>query len=624
MRKPLMPRVFFTLTVLLTCACAVFMLVDAFVLQPRMLRAEDGVLDMRGYEADGVLALNGEWEFYYGQLLSDQDFINGQPPGRTLKQVPGNWIYYKDLPIDGDAFGCATYRLRILLPEENGGYGIKLPYSGMNARVLANGSQVLEIGYPSDSPETSVYAFEHGGAYIAAINGANGELELIIQVSSRIHVGAGITKPVYFGSEQAIRAMHQSGVIFDAALIFSLVFMALYFGGMSLQRRELRRAMLLFSLYCFVLAAYSSVQSEHLLLFFFPEIPPWTVLIKLKYLLVVAQFYLLIELTWNIFDLASPPGGKAWARVVALLFALLVIFTKFYVAKNIELLYIGCTAFVLMYLLHIIYRQARRDVEGKYYLYTAILCGGMFSVSHMLILIYQKNVFQLVFQTAFVLAIALYMSEKYNRMYQTITDLSERLLAADRLKDEFLASTSHELKTPLNGIINIAQSLMDGAGGALNAAQTENMRIITATGRRLSSLVYDLLDYARLRNQDIVIRPAVLDVHAVAAYITDIHTCFAEGKGLRILNLIPPHTHYVLADEQRFGQVLSNLLDNAVKFTPEGGEITLRCREEEGFAAVSVSDTGPGIPPGQLENIFLPYRQAADAAQPVGRGVGLG
>jgi len=140
----------------------------------------------------------------------------------------------------------------------------------------------------------------------------------------------------------------------------------------------------------------------------------------------------------------------------------------------------------------------------------------------------------------------------------------------DKLKDEFLANTSHQLRTPLYGIVGIAESLIDGATGELPLPTRINLGTIIATGRRLSNLVNDILDFAKLRHQDIQLQQQPVGVREIAEVVLRLSYPLIGDKELQLINAISPDLPIAYADENRVQQILQNLVDNAIKFTDRG------------------------------------------------------
>ena len=140
----------------------------------------------------------------------------------------------------------------------------------------------------------------------------------------------------------------------------------------------------------------------------------------------------------------------------------------------------------------------------------------------------------------------------------------------DKLKDEFLANTSHQLLTPLHGIVGIAESLIDGATGELPLQTRINLGTIIATGRRLSNLVNDILDFAKLRHQDIQLQQQPVGVREITEVVLRLSYPLIGDKELQLINAISPDLPIAYADENRVQQILQNLVDNGIKFTDKG------------------------------------------------------
>ena len=146
----------------------------------------------------------------------------------------------------------------------------------------------------------------------------------------------------------------------------------------------------------------------------------------------------------------------------------------------------------------------------------------------------------------------------------------ENLSKADRLKDEFLANTSHELKTPLVGIIGMAESLIDGAAGPMTAEMKYNLSMISSSGLRLASLINDILDYSKMKNSTIELRRRPVDLHQLVDLVFVMARTLLRGKLIELLNDVPAGLPLVFADENRLQQIFFNLVGNAIKFTDRG------------------------------------------------------
>jgi PAS domain S-box-containing protein len=202
----------------------------------------------------------------------------------------------------------------------------------------------------------------------------------------------------------------------------------------------------------------------------------------------------------------------------------------------------------------------------------------------------------------------------------------------DQLKNEFLANTSHELRTPLNGIIGIAESLIDGATGELPQATRSNLALIVSSGRRLSNLVNDILDFSQLRHKTLELQLKPVDLHSITEVVLTLSRPLVGSKNLQLINAIPADLPPVQADENRLQQILHNLVGNAIKFTPSGTvevKAELVTRDEQSSIPnsqiqITICDTGIGIPEDKLDRIFESFEQVEGSTSREYSGTGLG
>ncbi len=222
------------------------------------------------------------------------------------------------------------------------------------------------------------------------------------------------------------------------------------------------------------------------------------------------------------------------------------------------------------------------------------------------------------------------LEEAFNSMISKLIQSREELRSKnkaltemDKLKDEFLANTSHELRTPLNGIIGIADSLIDGSVGTMTEEQQYNLSLIVSSGRRLANLVNDILDFSKLKQCNMQLQLKPLNMRSVTQMVLMLSQTLVSRKNLQLVNQIPYDIPAVKADENRVQQILHNLVGNAVKFT-ETGMISVSAEVRDEYLAITVSDTGIGIPEEKLESIFRSFEQADGSTAREYGGTGLG
>ena len=202
---------------------------------------------------------------------------------------------------------------------------------------------------------------------------------------------------------------------------------------------------------------------------------------------------------------------------------------------------------------------------------------------------------------------------------------ARKLEATSRYKSEFLANMSHELRTPLNSSLILAKLLVDNKDGTLTGEQVRYASAIHASNNDLLTLINDILDLSRIEAGHVEIAAEPLSVDAVLERVRETFTPLTTEKGLALrIELAPGAPTRLVGDEQRLRQVVKNLVANAVKFT-ESGEVALRVDAAPGERVrFTVSDTGIGIDPAQLDVIFEAFRQADGSTSRKFGGSGLG
>ena len=213
-----------------------------------------------------------------------------------------------------------------------------------------------------------------------------------------------------------------------------------------------------------------------------------------------------------------------------------------------------------------------------------------------------------------------------NSKINELTITNRKLAVLDTIKDEFLANISHELRTPLNGMIGITESLINGASGRLEENTIHDLELIAGSGRRLSLLVNEILDFSKLKNSNIKLNLRPTDLYAVISLAVLLMTPLARKKNIELKSNMSRNLPAVMADENRLQQILLNIIGNAIKFT-DTGSVTVDAsinEETPGLVTIRVADTGIGIPGDMINSIFDPYLQAGGVNRNVYEGSGLG
>lgn len=196
--------------------------------------------------------------------------------------------------------------------------------------------------------------------------------------------------------------------------------------------------------------------------------------------------------------------------------------------------------------------------------------------------------------------------------------------AANRAKSEFLASMSHELRTPLNAVIGYSDMLLEGAFGEVNDRQKKSLGHILSSGKHLLEVINDILDLSKVESGKMELYYENFHILEVLRNVGNIVSLMAKRKNISLFISAQPESLRVSADKIRVKQILYNLVNNAIKFTPENGYVRIDAYEADGMLEISVSDNGIGISSDDQKKLFIPFSQVYSETSRHCDGTGLG
>lgn len=209
------------------------------------------------------------------------------------------------------------------------------------------------------------------------------------------------------------------------------------------------------------------------------------------------------------------------------------------------------------------------------------------------------------------------------RVEQALRQRADALLEADRLKSEFIANVSYELRTPLTTLIGFAEIMSEGYFGELNARQKEYNHGVLEASRRLMTIISDILDLATIEAGRMTLDLDATDLHPMLVSVLGLIRERARHKNLKVEFDCPADIGWIIADEKRIKQVMFNLLSNAVAFTPAHGAIKVEASRENDEAVLKVADTGVGVAKADQDRVFAAFERGSDPRPGQGSGMGL-
>ena len=519
--------------------------------------------------------------------------------------------------------GYGTYRLRILTdPLER---PVAFWFKGIQAssEVEINGNVLGGAGRVAAA--ASEYVPRNISYQLSYAEEGVTEIELLIRVANfDSRFSGGIARSVKFGTETAVDAMSDYSVGFQLMTVIVLLLHGLYVCIVYLHRPKDRSLFITGLIYLSVGVAVFSGHDKTMLMWL-PVNYTWAIKTRIIALLWQNLFLLLVYMkfagtAWR------GRGLQAYVAVLAGLTAVILV-APVPVVNGVVDLNIFLAVYLLSYVWFIgtavkLAFKKRTDIDVNLLLITAvgIVSNLAWSIADNFTEI--TSVYYPIDITFAVTAFSMYWFKRYLRNADEISELYEQLKIADKMKDRFLANTSHELRTPLHGIMNIAGNLYAREKEKLDKSSRKEMKLLGTISRRMSYLLDDLLDVARLQDHRISLQLEPLRAQAIVPGVMAMLRYMSEGKPIELRMNIAESMPPVMADEKRFVQIMYNLLHNALKYT-EQGTIAVSAEARGGQAVIEVSDTGVGMDDDTQARIFMPYVQGAEGISE-GRGIGLG
>ena len=208
--------------------------------------------------------------------------------------------------------------------------------------------------------------------------------------------------------------------------------------------------------------------------------------------------------------------------------------------------------------------------------------------------------------------------------YKTIKEQNEKILKLDKIKNEFLANVTHDLRTPLNSIIGFSEMLSTKLFGDLNGKQSEYVNEIYVAGVHLLGMINEILDISKIESCAMKLNKNKFFISRAVDEVLNVVNPLVNKKNIKLEKIVTPDDFEVVADFQKIKQILYNLVSNAIKFTKEQGNITVLVKKNKSKFVISVQDDGIGIPKEAQEKIFEKFFQVESTYLKSESSTGLG
>jgi signal transduction histidine kinase len=620
-------------------------------------RAIDGVLDLTDWDwdQDGVISLDGEWEFYWNKLLFPDDFQEMDlTKTKNLIILPRAWNKYS---IDGEklsANGYATYRLVI----NNLGdriLGIKIPRIFTSYDLWINGELVGSSGKIGTNSKEMI------PQYLPQINYLRSQtntMELVIQVANFKHRSGGILESIKIGPASQITEIRIRNLTQDLTLFGSLFIIGFYHITLFVFRTK-DKSTLFFGIFSMLISARTLLVGEIFFIHLFPNFS-WEITHKVQTLAYYLGVPLVVLFMKSSFPRDISVKVNNFVQIVGAIFASLVLLTPARIFTIFNPIYQIFSLVVISYLIYIVILTCYRKREGAFLIGLGVLILILFSINDILflsiILADSDNHILRNFITrgnlsswgllVFVYTQSLVLAKRFSKSFAEVELLTgrlqlananleekvnERTLDLNTSKDELrrayqalsksqkslqdlIQNISHDLRTPLSSIKGYVNVILDGIAKEPEQ-QKKYLERVNDKINYLNSMVQELLDLSLLQSRQSKLKLAAFPVEFFIKTLSEKSSFDMVDKNIEFKvqypsgwqnNLSRTKNLFVLADIEKLERVLSNLFSNALKHISDERQIKLcfDLLEDTQDLIITVSDTGTGIPTEDLPYIF--------------------
>lgn len=579
--------------------------------------ARQGNLDLSqwNFAEQGAAKLDGQWQFWWQRPPAA---IISETPDAQLATFPGYWNSGAQAAYPAE--GSATYRLHLVLPNQGGPWSLAIPEVSCAWILAANGFPIAESGRASTDKKQY---WAHIRSKVVALPPGDTNYDLLLYVVNLSDRVGGVRDSISVGPGPLMESRQLLAQLGSAFFVGGLIVMVLFnLVIFFIQRRK--RSNLWLAVFTTFIAVRALFTGPRIVDDLWPALT-FELTAQIEFLCLFGAVASFIVYLKELFPQWWAPRIYLSFLLYTALFAILVFIlpVKTYAEAVVGFYYVPLV-FIIFTSLGVCWWAAQKRHEDGPLVFFGMLflvAGSLNDLLYQFIPLPQGYLLDR-FLFIFLMFNTFLLSRQISKDFDLTQQQSGELRQLDKMKDDFLARVTHELRTPLHGMVGILDAFRMGDFGSLSNRQTYHLGLLEASSKRLLSMVSSILDFSHLRKHQVVTdsRPILLN-QAVDFLLPSFYSQLKPGVAL--INRIGEEFPASLGDEVKLEQILHHLIQNALQHT-DMGTVVVEALLKDQQILLTVRDTGHGIPSEKLAHLFSPFNQAAEVDTRVTGGLGLG
>ena len=564
----------------------------------------------------------GEWGFVRGKFLSAEE-LDSFLRSNDYDHLPAPCLW-NELPAAYPPFGFGTFFTYLRIPDSlrNREIGLYIPKCHTACVSYIGNRKLTESGKPASSKSDYRPAFlPRKGHFVAS----DSLMPLLIHVSNYDYADGGIFEPVYIGSKQSIDQLAVSHLAGPLGIALALLIAAMFYTGIFVFIKK-DRALLYFGLFCLAQSMRILFSDEYPYAAFFSNLD-WQLVVRIEFASLILTIVFFAQLVHALFPNQTNRKIIRFFQLLSAIYLLIVLVAPPYVFTSLNKPYVLAISPLAFYGCWVIVHAFLKGETGsRLALLSLSILMALFLLQlfEYLRFLSYPVLLDHAFLVSFILTQSLLLSQ---RVGEYMRDLGRKAMESAEAKSNFLTAISHELRTPMNGVIGMTGLLEKTE---LNLEQKRYVQAIRNSSENLMVLLDDLLDFTLLTRRKFELEQVEFRLDKALEDAVMVYADKIRAKDLFVhVRILPGTPRILLGDPNRLKQILGNLLSNAVKYTEKGEiKVEVKMRQETGFGKgkfqICVSDTGIGIAPHIQKQIFDSFTQGDCGLNRKFEGTGLG